>query len=184
MKENGLIIAPRTAKETIHFAGTYMGRMNMDINLTRNMPPVLPGEQGVQKFAQSLRQAHFDSLADAFQIVHTGELRLRRNRRFPTRSVQKKFEACRAVIKDLAVTVSTNSDMLNSYVGVGPTTYKGEDTKIGDLVLTFYEIVLKIPDNKYVRSVAMQRVKTLGRQEGFVLSPMMKTLVPAVETGK
>jgi len=165
---------PWTAKELVHGVGRCLSTLNFDIHITRDMPSILPGEQGIKLFTESLRRSHFVSLAEAIEIVHSGQKRDKKGKRFPNKQESEKFRVNSKVITDMAFTLRENADLLDQHMATRNGTYRGDETRVGELVLTFYELVLgklKTDSDTYP---ANQRASTLSQVPSFACSPLMQ----------
>lgn len=172
----GIPFKVRTAKELIHTLGANLSTLNTDISSTGQMPSIEPGEIGVEVFIGSLKRRHFNDLARAIDVVHRGELRIKKGKNFPSVQEKNKFHNSAEVIRDLSTVVEDNASLLNTFASSIPTMhYKGSTTRIGELVLTFYDLFLEaLADRGGSLSNARQRSATLSKQKRFVLSPIMK----------
>lgn len=167
--------APCTAKELVHFIGANLSTMNSDIRRTRKMPSIKPGND-LRYIIEPLREKGLENLAKVFDVVHSGELRLKRGRSFPSTMDARQFQVSRQILSDLSLAASNNLSLLDTHAVVREGEYRGNDTRIGELVLTFYDLVSdgsRINMNSFN---AKKRVDTLSKQEGFVLSPMMREI--------
>lgn len=174
---------PGTAKKLIHVIGANLSTLNPDINLTRKMPSILPGNKGVRNFVEALRESLFPNIANTIEVVHIGETRSRRGKRFPSRQEAEAFSTASAVLADMACAVGENAHLLDKHMTVVPEGhYRGGRTKVGELVLTFYELYLQVPSSQFMLEVAVQRVRSLAGQEGFVSSSLMLQALTGQET--
>lgn len=106
--------SPRTAKELYHVLNANLSTLNRDIDPTRNMPALMPGRDP-RHFTEPLRTSGFTNLAKAFDVVHNGELRKKRGKRFPSVAEAEQFQAFSEILKDLSHTVGNNLHLLDSY---------------------------------------------------------------------
>jgi len=170
---------PRVIEALVHSIGTSLSTLNLDIHLTRDMPPILPGKKGVRGFVKALREGNFENLAKAIEVVHVGENGIGKNKRNLSRRSATIFETYFKVITDMKYTIGENASLLNEFMIVPDGHYRGDQTRVGELVLTFYELVLKDintshPANYYP---ANQRASSLSTFSGFTLSPLMQETI-------
>lgn len=158
----------------VYALGINLSTLNLDINLRREMPPLMFGED-LNFFTEALKYGGFRNLSKAIEVVHGEEIRNKKGEDSLRGAEDPQLKVYSRVIADLSRTVSDNLSLLDSRAIVDEGTYRGKETRIGELVLTFYEITLRsLVDKSYYYSPQVQRVDTLSEQEGFVLSPMMK----------
>lgn len=166
---------PKTAKEIVHALGRDLSTLNWDINLTRNMPPILPGEVGVKTFAQTLRGNLFRNLADAIEVVHSGEKKIRKGKRFPSKQEAAIFKTHSRILADMAYVIGENSQLLDTRVALPEGIYRGNNTRVGELVLTFYELILEKLQSSFDGTYpANQRAFRLTQIPKFIASPLIQ----------
>lgn len=172
------IQTPRTAKELIHFLGRKMSVLNFDTKQTEKMPGIDPGERGVTGFIAELNGRDMPELAKAFEIVHTGEKRLKKEKRSPTPQMELQFTNYRMILQDLASTAGINTELLDANITKLPDEYGQGEEKIGEIILSYYELLLKGVNNPNQpwKGVILQRVNTLKKQGSFRISKTMEKI--------
>lgn len=164
----------RTPKELIHALSGHCSTLNRDISLTQKMPTILPGERGVRDFVEALRENYFPGIANAIEVVHVGWRRAKKGKNFPNKQAEEAFRTASGVLRDMSCAVGENTGLLNQFIKVPDNHYRGEDTRVGELVLTFYEFSLQYGSEDYP---ANQRTRTLSRLQNFSLSPLMRRAI-------
>jgi len=106
-------VRPIEAREAVprSTSKTFIHRIGLlESNGIPQMQPILPGEKGVHVFVNCLVQGGFPNLANAFAIVHSGELRLKRDKNFPGEKDRRRFEFESEVINDLCRVVENSGN--------------------------------------------------------------------------
>lgn len=168
---------PTTAESLVAELTTHSSTLNLDTHQERPMPSIIPGKGCVPPFIKALRESRFINLAIAIAVAHGGEWRIRHGKNFLNKAQAGRFQACMPIVADFFSITSKNASMLNTAAKVGSINeYRGgAGTTIGQIVLSFYEMYLDsiIGDSAMIESADL-RVDTLSKQNGFVLSPIMR----------
>lgn len=154
--------------------------LNPDTFQERPMPSIAPVTGCTQPFIEALRKHGFPNLAVAIAVVHRGEQRMKQDKGFLSDVQANKFRSCLKVIEDLSSAVSDNATLFNNAAQVDIVRdYRGgAGTTLGQIVLSFYDRYLySIIGNSAMTESADLRVDTLSKQNGFVLSPIMRECI-------
>lgn len=160
----------RTPKELIYALSDHCSTLNKDIDPTKKMPTILPGERGVRDFVEALKGNHFTGIGNAIEVVHVGWRRAKKGKGFPNKQAETAFKTASIVLKDMSQAVGVNTALLNQHIKVPDNFYREEETRVGMLVLTFYELLLQYGSEGYP---ANWRARTLSRLPNFSLSSLM-----------
>ena len=178
---------PKTTRGFVTLLESSMSTLERDTLIGAPMPK----KGGVDTFVTALRKSFLEDLAETIEIVRKGELGYVKDSIIPhptslarfvtrrTHAVRKNpdYLKARAVFEDLSRVVTENRLLLDREAYVKPSTYKGSQTKIGDLVLSFYDISQGTEEANRPNFNTFARADTLSRQPGFVLSPMMEKTI-------
>lgn len=173
----------RNTRQLVGLLEANMSTLNYDIHLTRPTPK----GGGVDGFVAGLEADYFRDLAGAFKTVRRGEvsffgdtqipkplslLRVVTRRAYAERQ-KPAYRLAHNVLTDLYSAASQNAALLDKNIPVRMGSYRGSKTRFGEVMLTFYDLLMGSAKEAQVPYMASQRSTTLARDGRFALSPLM-----------
>jgi len=160
-----------TAVELCKLLAVSSETANGDIYRTRPMP-TCDGRKDVPAVLEELQRGRLEEITVLLTTLLQDDKRAKKGRQYSTRAQRECMASLREMAGDMQHFLNVNSSMTKNPAVVPPNCYRGDQTTIAEIAMTFYDLL-----RKGNSSQARQRVVTLQEQSGLVLSPLMKAIL-------
>lgn len=159
-----------TAVELCKLLADSSETANDDICRTRPMPSC-DGRKDVPAVLEALQRGRLEEITVLLTTLLQDDKRAKKGRQYSTRAQRECMASLREMAEDMQQFLEVNSGMTKNRAVVPPNCYRGDQTTIAEIAMTFYDLLRQGNPN------ARQRVVTLQAQSGLVLSPLMKAVL-------